>query len=86
MGDLKRSPLSKRLSEGALWVDVEIYQISGSDRWNMELLHEDGAFTVWLRDFESDEEAMAEVQQQLSYIGHASLISGNPSPPPRVLQ
>ena len=86
MGELKRSPLSKRLREGQLWVDLEIYQLSGSDRWNMELLHEDGAFTVWLRDFESDEDAAAELDQQLSYSRLARLISGKPCLPPRVLQ
>jgi|APAra7269096613_1048513.scaffolds.fasta_scaffold23771_3 hypothetical protein len=86
MDDVNRSPLSKRIFEGSVWVDMEIYQLAGSIRWQIELLHQDGSFTVWLRDFSSDHDAEAEVEQQISEIGLARLISGIPHFPREPLQ
>jgi hypothetical protein len=73
--DIIRSPLCQTYSDGDITVSVEIYRLSGTDGWSLEVVDSDGGSTVWQEPFATDAAALAEFHQGVKVLGLATLIS-----------
>lgn len=68
------SPLSQELSSGNQAVRVEIYKLEGNRRWCLEVVDEYNNSTVWDDTFETDSDALNEVQRIIRDDGIGGLI------------
>ena len=55
------SPLCRKLSQEGKTVDVQIYRGADEESWILEVVSEDGTSTVWDDRFDSDHDALAEL-------------------------
>lgn len=76
--ETKRSLLCRSFHQGGVTVQIEIYQLAGSEGWTLELVHTDGGWTIWFAEFASDEAALAEFTAQIAKAGLPDLIAGTP--------
>ncbi len=68
------SPLSQELSSGNQAVRVKIYKLEGNRRWCLEVVDEYNNSTVWDDTFETDADALNEVQRIIRDDGIGGLI------------
>lgn len=59
------SPLCREVTQEGKTVDVKIYRGAEEETWILEVIAEDGSSTVWDDRFESDHDALAELNATL---------------------
>jgi hypothetical protein len=59
------SPLCREVTQEGKTVDVKIYRGAEEQTWIPEVIAEDGSSTVWDGRFESDHDALAELNATL---------------------
>ena len=73
MGDREHeiiySPLCRKFAQDDKAIDIHIYRRVNKDTWILEVVSEDGSSTVWDDRFDSDYDALAEVQATIAYEG-----------------
>ena len=55
------SPMCRKVTQDGKTVDVKIYRGEHEATWILEVVSEDGSSTVWDGRFESDHDALAEL-------------------------
>jgi len=73
------SPLCRQVSQDGRTVDVHIYRGEQEDTWILEVVSEDGSSTVWDDRFQSDHDALAELNATIMAEGMAAFEEGSPS-------
>lgn len=73
------SPLSQSFARDGLTVDVQIYQIEGSEGWTLEIVDDDSNSVVWTEPFASDQEAWDEFISGVEQLGLAALLNPDDS-------
>jgi hypothetical protein len=66
------SPLCRKVAQENKIIDVQIYRGAHEDTWILEVISEDGSSTVWDDRFESDHDALAELQATIISEGMAA--------------
>ncbi|KRE13453.1 hypothetical protein ASE63_18445 [Bosea sp. Root381] len=72
--DIKRSPLSQSFTADGITVQIEIYQLDGTEGWTLELVDAEGGSIVWQEQFATDAAAFADFTEGLEELGLAKLI------------
>ena len=71
--ELVASPLCRTITRDGHTIDVEIYRIETSD-WTLQVVDGLGNFTVWIEEFESDQDALDELNRTLSEEGISGMV------------
>ncbi len=58
---LELSTLCQTIKQDGVEIDVQIYRLEGEDLWQLEVVDEEAASTVWEETFKDDQAALDEV-------------------------
>lgn len=75
--NIVRSGLSRRVTQGEVTVDVEIYRLENESGWALEVIDQNGASTVWEDIFPTDDRALEEFETMLRDEGLLGLIQSS---------
>ena len=78
------SPLCREISSDGTSIQVDIYSLEDRDGWQLEVIDETGASTVWDELFETDQAALDEVLTTIEKEGIRSFLEIKPEPLPRL--
>jgi len=72
---IETSPLSRKMRQDDIEIEVLIYRIEGSDEgWSLEVVDEENASTVWEELFQTDQAAYDEVMRTIESEGIATFL------------
>lgn len=76
--ELEFSPLSGRVTDKGITVDVKIYRFAEPDeRWQLEVVDHEGGSTVWDDLFPTDQDAYREFYQTIEQSGIGSFLDSS---------
>ena len=78
------SPLCREISADGTSVQVDIYRLTDRDGWQLEVIDETNASTVWDELFATDKAALDEALRTIEKDGIRSFLEIKPEPLPKM--